>query len=480
MEHVGAIVENSDGTDRGRLAVMAQAQRPAQNDPTAGWQDATRTDIETRLEDLLRRYADPDRPDVPSAPVMDGVVRQALESDAGGKRLRALLLLASYGMAASCLRPAVCGDPADARPGAVAGRSSRPSPVSRRTALDLACSIEIFQTGALIHDDIMDDSDERRGRPSAHRGLEAMITRFAAHPLAPAGARQSGIGLGIMLGDLLATLSLRVAQEALSPTARDGRLTDNPYARQAGLVDTVLARLLAMQQDVEVGQVLDEADSVVDLSDPAALARNCEAVYGRKTASYTCVAPLGLGFIAGSMETDEADRWAKGIGVPLGLAFQIGDDLKDIVPSRQATGKPLFGDLREGKRTLLLADALRLSGPDDRSELARLYLLPSRGADEVGRIRALISKSGAIQASFGRLADLRSQVTVLSDRLVRTLSRPACPDMDGEGRSACPAGPAVEPVDGLSADIACGPDMTGIWRQVIGSFFVTGSADRLD
>ncbi len=424
---------------------MDQVQMPGQNAAVIVWRDHARTDVEERLGDLLRRYADPDRPDVPSAPLMDAVVRQALDSDAGGKRLRALLLLASYELESSFPRlPAGTGHDAEPVSAGAAPSCPRP-PLSHTAALDLACSIEIFQTGALVHDDIMDDSDERRGRPSAHRGLETAVTSFSPRPLGRAQTRQSGIGLGIMLGDLLATLSLRVAQEALFPSAEDGR---RPDPRSETLTGPVLSRLLAMQQDVEIGQVLDEADSVVDLSDPEALIRNCEAVYSRKTASYTCVAPLGLGLMAGGMETDTADRWADDIGLPLGLAFQIGDDLKDVIPSRRTTGKPLFGDLREGKRTLLLADALRMSGPDDRAELARLYLLPSRGGDEVSRIRVLIGKSGAVQASFERLADLRTRVMHLADRF---MLRP---------------GPAEGPAR--------------VWRKVLGEFFVTGTVNLLD
>jgi geranylgeranyl diphosphate synthase type I len=347
--------------------------------------------VENRLDALLRDLSYPDPPKVSSAPLMDDVAAQARISDHGGKRLRALLLLACWRVAA--------------------GRAG--TPAAREEAVrDLACSIEIFQTGALVHDDIMDDADERRGRPSAHRALADAVRRFGPDELDRKAWQQSGIGLGIMLGDLFATVSLRVAVRALR-----GDGTEN-------LLDPVLSRLLTMQQDVEIGQVLDEADSLIRLDDPDSLVRNCEAVYLRKTASYTSVAPIAIGLICAGMDPAQADDWSRRIGEPLGLGFQISDDLKDVVPSAVPTGKPLYGDLREGKRTMLFADALRLLDGDDRDRLIRLYRRPARDEKDVGTIRRLLVGSGAVDASFRRLDDLRGRVGRESSLLLNRLGRP--------------------------------------------------------
>ena len=111
------------------------------------------------------------------------MAQQAVTSSEGGKRLRALLTLDAF-------------------------RAFAPQDVAERdmdAVLDLACAIEVFQTGALVHDDIIDDSDLRRGKPSAHRAFSTGTHSEAI-----------GHGLGIMLGDMLATASVDIADKAAS------------------------------------------------------------------------------------------------------------------------------------------------------------------------------------------------------------------------------------------------------------------------
>ena len=388
-----------------------------------------RARVEKRLDELIRALSYPNPPQVSSSGLMQDVAAQALLSDLGGKRLRALLLLATSRLSAGA---------ADQQ--------------RELLALDQGCAIEIFQTGALVHDDIMDDSDERRGRPSAHRALADAIGKFAPSSLTAKARAGAGTGLGIMLGDLLATLSLRVAVRSLSDRKSTGML-----------VHPIVSRLLTMQQDVEIGQVLDEANCVISLDDPQALIRNCEAIYLRKTASYTCVAPISIGLLLAGFPTKEADRWAQSIGRPLGLAFQISDDLKDIVPSARPTGKPLFGDLREGKRTMLLADALRLGSPDERRTLARLYTASSRSENDVRDIRRILVSSGSIDASFRRLADLREEVDAAATQLAD-----AC-RARRTGHTALPNTEAGSFERNLER-----------WANLLPFFFVHGTAGRLE
>ena len=112
----------------------------------------------------------------------------------------------------------------------------------RTKVLDFACAIEVFQTAALVHDDLIDDSDLRRGKPSAHCAL----TSFA-------GARSIGRGLGLMLGDMLATACTLIMEDASTGMVEHRRLVE---------------AFLSMQHDVEVGQVLDLAIERMPLDDP--------------------------------------------------------------------------------------------------------------------------------------------------------------------------------------------------------------------
>lgn len=271
--------------------------------------------IETRTLSLVKDFSflHADDPVANSCKaVADAVAQQAVTSSEGGKRLRALLTLDAF-------------------------RAFAPQDVAERdmdAVLDLACAIEVFQTGALVHDDIIDDSDLRRGKPSAHRALATDTHSDAI-----------GHGLGIMLGDMLATASVDIANKA---------------ACRLGSGSSVVSAFLNMHREVEIGQVLDLAVELNTLDDPEELASASLNVFRWKTASYTTIAPLEFGMLAAGLAPADARRLALAIGLPLGLAFQLADDLLDVIGSSRNTGKPVGGDIREGKRTVLLADAIEL------------------------------------------------------------------------------------------------------------------------
>ncbi|OZG67512.1 polyprenyl synthetase family protein [Bifidobacterium eulemuris] len=321
--------------------------------------------IEPRIAELVR-----ERAGVPAlsgedgamaadgARVMDEVVAQAVASSEGGKRLRALLTLAAF--------DSLDGDA-----------------VLRQAMVDLACGIEVFQTAALVHDDIIDDSDLRRGKPSAHRALEQAV-----------GSRSIGNGLGLMLGDILATASVDIVHQAVRDLPSGGDL---------------VAAFLEMHREVEVGQVLDLAVETSPLDDPEKLAQASLNVFRWKTASYTTIAPLRFAMLAVGMPADQAREHAMAIGLPLGLAFQLADDLLDVIGVSAATGKPIGGDIREGKRTVLLADALAAAGDAQRDELLAIFTSSQRNQTQVDRVIALFDETGAIERSRERIAALWAQ-----------------------------------------------------------------------
>ncbi|NMN00371.1 serralysin [Bifidobacterium sp. DSM 109958] len=327
--------------------------------------------LEPRIAALVAQHAGvPEGMTVPRTcrAVMDDVAGQAVTSSEGGKRLRALLALAAFDAARG-------DDPSDARGAA-----------RRDAVVDMACAIEVFQTAALVHDDIIDDSDLRRGRPSAHR---ALIDDLAAAPQ----AESMGRGLGIMLGDLLATASVSIAHDAAV------RLNASRPALRA---------FLAMHREVEIGQVLDLAVEQVPLDRPEILAQTSLSVFRWKTASYTTIAPIELGLIAAVVNPAKARAVAESIGVSLGLAFQLADDLIDVIGSTSSTGKPVGGDIREGKRTVLLADALQRADDAQRAELIRMFEAPERDGDDVARAIELFERTGAVERSRERIATLWS------------------------------------------------------------------------
>lgn len=312
--------------------------------------------IERRIAELVEDFAS--APDAAGADgtcerVLRATADQAVLSSEGGKRLRALLAVDAYAAAG--------GDAAH-------GDAVR----------DLACAIEVFQTAALVHDDIIDDSDLRRGRPAAHKALGART-----------GDPALGVGLGIMLGDMLATASVDIADAA---------------SRALPNADGIVHAFLAMHREVEIGQVLDLAAALRPLDDPADMAATALNVFRWKTASYTTIAPIELALLAAGASPADARARALAIGEPLGLAFQIADDLLDVVGGN--TGKPVGGDIREGKRTVLLADALERATAGERDEIVAVYGAPTRDDRQIAKIIALFESTGAIGRSRGRIAEL--------------------------------------------------------------------------
>lgn len=317
--------------------------------------------IESRIVSLVKDFAFLHADDSVASscrPIADMVAKQAVTSSEGGKRLRALLTLDSF-------------------------RAFASEDVRERdfdALLDLACAVEVFQTGALVHDDIIDDSDLRRGKPSAHRAFSTGTHSEAI-----------GHGLGIMLGDMLATASVDIADKAAS------KLTHG---------SDVVAALLNMHREVEVGQVLDLAVELNPLDDPDELVEASLNVFRWKTASYTTIAPIELALLGSGAAPGQARERALAIGKPLGLAFQLEDDLIDVIGSSRATGKPVGGDIREGKRTVLLADAIAHADCAARDELIAMFEASSRSESDVSRAIGLFQSTGAVERSRQRIRDL--------------------------------------------------------------------------
>ncbi|MFT8703929.1 polyprenyl synthetase family protein [Bifidobacterium aquikefiricola] len=321
------------------------------------------------------------------ADIYDAVVSQGQSSNEGGKRLRARLLLSIYD--------------------AITGSRS----ADRDAVMDVACAIEVFQTGALIHDDIIDNSDLRRGKPSAHLALTSALTRMAtsedhdiALPSAVEHITHIGAGLGIMLGDLLSTASIDIVNDI------------TPHMEHA---DGILKAFLNMHREVEIGQVLDLAVEHVSLKDPQRLSQASLAVFRWKTASYTTVAPLTIGMLAAGADPHDE---AAAIGSDLGTAFQLADDLLDIIGDPARIGKPTGGDIREGKRTVLLSDALSSSSPQDRNYLLNAYTAEQRDDDDVREVTRIFKDSGAIEASRKRISTLWSTVQDAINRTSQKLN----------------------------------------------------------
>jgi geranylgeranyl diphosphate synthase, type I len=236
-----------------------------------------------------------------------------------------------------------------------------------------AAALELLQASALVHDDVMDSSDTRRGQPAVHK-------RFAArHAAAGWGGSADGFGAGaaILVGDLL----LAWTDEMLRTSGL------SPDAVWRGL--TVLD---AMRTEVFAGQFLDlVAQASGEVGIDSAL-----RVVTYKSAKYTVERPLHLGAELAAADMTGAKAAFSEYGIPLGVAFQLRDDILGVFGDPAKTGKPVADDLREGKRTVLLAIAHERASTAQADVLDRSIGNPELTDQGAEQVRAVITSTGAL------------------------------------------------------------------------------------
>ncbi|WP_394829515.1 polyprenyl synthetase family protein [Pendulispora albinea] len=276
-----------------------------------------------------------------SAAVTDAIAQFATR---GGKRVRAVLLAAAY----EGYAPTVAGAP----------------PPSALDILPALLSVELLHAYLLMHDDWMDEDEVRRGGPTVHAMLRDHFGSL----------RRGEIG-AILAGDLTASYALEALVE--TRTSPD-RLAESLKEFARIEVDVVLGQTLDVYQDEDV-----------------------DAVHDLKTNSYTVRGPLLLGAIlagASPMQRAELEAFAW----PLGIAFQLRDDLLGTFGDPKKTGKSSANDLRQGKRTALVHELLAgdshrdaESKSEDRAIIERVLGVADASADDVARVVDRFISSGA-------------------------------------------------------------------------------------
>jgi geranylgeranyl diphosphate synthase type I len=272
----------------------------------------------------------------------------------GGKRYRAAVLLAAYT--------------------GIAG-NTRTEP-----AFGAGVALELMQSYLLIQDDWMDGDSTRRGGPSAHAALERALGD--AHVGASSAILASDFTFGLALSTLAAV--------EVSPARR---------------VDA-LQELCRFHEDVVIGQQMDMLGQ----------ARDVELMHALKTASYTVRGPLALGAaLAGARQRvrRELERYA----APVGVAFQLRDDLLGTFASSARTGKPEGGDLFAGKRTSLIVEAQTRLDREGRRALARVLGHRDAGPRALRSARVALERCGARASVEQRLAELCSEAETLASKL---------------------------------------------------------------
>ncbi|SDM74943.1 polyprenyl synthetase family protein [Actinomyces ruminicola] len=348
--------------------------------------------VDARLEHVLARL----RAQWPApSTAADELFDAAATALTGGKRMRAVL--GAVGLALLNEDHAGSVDQVSRERHDSSGTADRVAVLAGPTAARLGAALELYQASALVHDDVIDAADTRRGLPSAHR-------RYASRHR-QAGWRGSAEGYGvsaaILLGDLLMSASA-TEMGAAAATAERGAAR---AARDA---------FDAMTTEVAVGQFLDVHHEVLPLPDPTdhpvaagtAMREAALEVVRHKSARYSVMYPLVVGaLLAGVDPRSELLEALKVFGEEIGIAFQLRDDVLGVFGDPALTGKPAGDDLREGKRTVLLALTWQRCNDAGRALLTRVLTQgAAASAADVAATADIIRDCGALAAHEEEIA----------------------------------------------------------------------------
>ncbi|MCG1666743.1 MAG: polyprenyl synthetase family protein [Thermoplasmata archaeon] len=262
----------------------------------------------------------------------------------GGKRLRPILMIVGYKL--------------------YGGKNEE-------EIIKASCSIEMVQSYLLIHDDVIDESNLRRNKPTLHKIYEKKYND-----------KKFGDNMAIIAGDLASIY----AQQVLDSTSFQTDLKYKAMMKMASIIETT-----------GYGQVIDVFSSKLnDFNE-----KDLFQLHEYKTAKYTIEGPLILGAIlAGGNDFSLINNYS----IPVGIAFQLQDDILGLFGDEETIGKPVTSDLEEGKKTLLILKAME----DVRYRDYILNILGKRNIsrDELENIREIVRKTGALDYTFSLAKDL--------------------------------------------------------------------------
>ncbi len=245
-----------------------------------------------------------------------------------------------------------------------------------------AASLELFQACALIHDDVMDGSDTRRGAPAVHRRFAGTHRAQGWH----GDPEAFGCGAAILLGDLALSWSDEMLMTSGVPS---------------GVLRGAKAVFDEMRSELMGGQYLD----LLEQAKGGGTVESALRVARYKSAKYTIEKPLHLGAALAGAGPEVVAAYS-GYGLPLGEAFQLRDDVLGVFGDPAETGKPAGDDLREGKRTALVAMALEQASPAQAAVVRRHLGDPHLGEDGVAALREVLTDTGACARVEALIAEL--------------------------------------------------------------------------
>lgn len=240
---------------------------------------------------------------------------------------------------------------------------------SYKNLINSSLSLEMLHNFMLMHDDVIDKSALRRGKPTLHRVFNKKLGVSASNEL--------GSHLSIVAGDVVFAMATSLLLS----------FDEEPRRKEKALL-----KFTETAATTGIGEFIDVVNNVKKIE--KVRERDVFLTYTLKTAKYTFESPLLMGAILAGAQEKELKKLSK-LGIMLGQAFQVQDDLLDVFSSTKKIGKPVLSDLSESKKTLLVWKAYKSLSAKDKKTLKRLLEKKKKTHRDLLKMRDLISSSGA-------------------------------------------------------------------------------------
>lgn len=235
-----------------------------------------------------------------------------------------------------------------------------------------ALSFELLHDFMLIHDDVIDKSDTRRGKPSMHVMLEREIPK-RKH------IKFNGNDMAIVLGDVMYAMALDAFLE----------IEEEKNRKERALRKLIFSALFTGSGEfMELLLVAEQIEKVTR--------DDIYKVYDHKTANYTFSSPLAVGATLAGAKKEQIEQLVN-YGMSLGRAFQIKDDIMGVFGSSSETGKSAFTDIKEAKKTILVWHAFNHSGEKDKKRIQEIFSKTSPTLSDLRAMREIIVRSGSLK-----------------------------------------------------------------------------------
>ncbi|HPS59589.1 MAG TPA: polyprenyl synthetase family protein [Spirochaetota bacterium] len=266
----------------------------------------------------------------------------------------------------------------------------------RAGIINLATAVELMHSFLLVQDDIIDRSELRRGKKSLHILMNDMYGNLSLNP-----------AIGTDIASVLADVIFSCAVELIS--GADVRAAyKNRFLR-------VFSKTYEM---TAWGQILDSLCTMPSSIDPQSDAPMRISLM--KTAYYTMVYPMIMGYVLSGGRNEREKKRIENFGIPLGVAFQVRDDLLGVFGVEGDTGKPNDSDIKEGKFTLLVQNAVTNLSGNERSKFTECFLKAEKSHQDVEYIRQMIIDSGAMNDTISRHKELIDEAKLKLEELALT------------------------------------------------------------